>query len=84
MLPDGIKAVIKKNSYDIPPIFSLMAKKGGIEEEMMYNTYNMGLGMVLAVDPADVDATMKAIEASGDKAWIVGSVENGEKGVELV
>ena len=84
MLPDGIKAVIKKNSYGIPPIFSLMAKKGGIEEEMMYNTYNMGLGMVLAVDPADVDATMKAIEASGDKAWIVGSAENGEKGVELV
>jgi phosphoribosylformylglycinamidine cyclo-ligase len=84
MLPDGIKAVVKKDSYDIPPIFTLMQKKGGIEEKMMYNTYNMGLGMVLAVDKADVDATLKAIEAAGDKAWVVGSAEAGEKGVELV
>ncbi len=84
MLPDGIKAVVKKDSYDIPPIFTLMQKKGEIEEHMMYNTYNMGLGMVLAVDKDDVDATLKAIEASGDKAWVVGSCESGDKGVELV
>ena len=84
MLPDGIKAVVEKNSYDIPPIFSLMQKKGGIEEKMMYNTYNMGLGMVLAVDKDDVEATLKAIESAGDKAWVVGSAEAGEKGVELV
>ncbi len=84
MLPDGIKAVVRKDSYDIPPIFTLMQKKGEIEEHMMYNTYNMGLGMVLAVDKADVDACLKAIEASGDKAWVVGSCESGDKGVELV
>ncbi len=84
MLPDGIKAVVKKDSYDIPPIFTLMQKKGEIEEHMMYNTYNMGLGMVLAVDKDDVDATLKAIEASGDKAWVVGSCESGDKGVELI
>ena len=84
MLPEGIKAVVEKNSYDIPPIFSLMQKKGEIEEHMMYNTYNMGLGMVLAVAPEDVDATLKAIAASGDKAWVVGKCEAGEKGVELV
>ncbi|MBP3196529.1 MAG: phosphoribosylformylglycinamidine cyclo-ligase [Butyrivibrio sp.] len=84
MLPDGIKAVVEKNSYDIPPIFTLMQKKGEIEEHMMYNTYNMGLGMVLAVDPADVDATLKAIAASGDKAWVVGKCASGDKGVELV
>ena len=84
MLPDGIKAVVEKNSYDIPPIFTLMQKKGEIEEHMMYNTYNMGLGMVLAVNPEDVDATLKAIAASGDKAWVVGKCEAGEKGVELV
>ncbi len=84
MLPDGIKAVVKKDSYDIPPIFPLMQKKGEIEDKMMYNTFNMGLGMVIAVDPADTDATLKAIEASGEKAWIVGSTEAGEKGVELV
>ena len=84
MLPDGIKAVVEKNSYDIPPIFKLMQKKGEIEEHMMYNTYNMGLGMVLAVDPKDVDETLKAIAASGDKAWVVGKCEAGEKGGELV
>ena len=84
MLPDGIKAVVEKNSYDIPPIFSLMQKKGEIEEHMMYNTYNMGLGMVLAVDPKDVDETLKAIAATGDKAWVVGKCVSGEKGVELV
>ncbi len=84
MLPDGIKAVVEKNSYDIPPIFSLMQKKGEIEEHMMYNTYNMGLGMVLAIDPEDVDKTLEAIKASGDKAWVVGKCVSGEKGVELV
>ncbi len=84
MLPDGIKAVVKKDSYDIPPIFKLMQKKGEIEEHMMYNTYNMGLGMVLAVDKNDVDACLKAIEKAGDKAWVVGSCESGDKGVELI
>ncbi|WP_026651991.1 phosphoribosylformylglycinamidine cyclo-ligase [Butyrivibrio proteoclasticus] len=84
MLPDGIKAVVEKNSYDIPPIFTLMQKKGQIEDHMMYNTYNMGLGMVLAVDPADVDKTMEAIKASGDKAWVVGKCAAGDKGVELI
>ena len=54
-----------------------------IAEEMMYNTFNMGIGMVLAVDPADVEATMKAIEAAGEKAYIIGKVEAGEKGVTL-
>ncbi len=84
MLPDGIKAVIRKDSYDIPPIFGLMQTKGQIEEKMMYNTYNMGLGMVLAIDPADRDSALAVIEAAGDKAWEVGYAEAGEKGVELV
>ena len=84
MLPDGIKAVVKKDSYDIPPIFSLMQKKGGIDEKMMYNTFNMGLGMVLAVDKNDAEAALKAIEASGEKAWIVGSCESGDKYAELI
>ena len=83
MLPEGIHAVVEKDSYPVLPIFKLMQEKGGIEEKMMYNTYNMGLGMVLAVDPADVDKTMAAIEAAGDKAYVVGKVEAGEKGVTL-
>ncbi len=83
MLPEGIKAVVKKDSYVIPPIFKLMQEKGGIEEQMMYNTYNMGLGMVLAVDPKDAEAAIAAIEASGEKAYVVGSAEAGDRGVEL-
>ena len=83
MLVEGTHAVIEKDSYDIPPIFKLLAKKGDIAEQMMYNTFNMGLGMIVAVDPADVDATMKAIEKAGDKPYIVGHIEAGEKGVTL-
>lgn len=83
MLPDGIRAVVKKDSYEVPAIFKLLQKKGAIAEEMMYNTYNMGLGMILAVDPADVDKTMEAIKKAGDTPYIVGSCEAGEKGVTL-
>ena len=84
MLPDGINAEIKKDSYEIPPIFKLLQKTGNLEEKMMYNTYNMGLGMVLAVDGADVDKTMKAIEAAGETPYIIGQTTAGEKGVTLV
>ena len=83
MLPEGIRAVIKKDSYEIPAIFKLLAKTGGIEEDMMYNTYNMGLGMVVAVDPADVEKTMEAMKAAGDVPYVVGHIEAGEKGVTL-
>ncbi len=83
MLPDGVRAVVKKDSYEVPAIFKLMQKTGNLEEKMMYNTYNMGLGMIVAVDPADVDKTMEAIKAAGDTAYVVGSVEAGEKGVTI-
>ena len=75
--------MINKNSYPVPPIFTLMAKKSNIEEHMMYNTYNMGLGMIVAVDPADVDKTMEAMKAAGDTPYVVGTIEAGEKGVTL-
>lgn len=83
MLKDGVRAVIKKDSYEVPAIFRLLAKKGEIAEEMMYNTYNMGLGMIVAVDAADVDKTMEAIKAAGEIPYVVGSIEAGEKGVTL-
>ena len=83
MLKDGVRAVIRKDSYPVPPIFKLLAEKGKIEEKMMYNTFNMGLGMVVAVDEADVDKTMAAIKAAGDQPYVVGTIENGEKGVTL-
>ena len=83
MLKEGTHAVVEKDSYPIPPIFAKLAKEGEIEEQMMYNTFNMGLGMVLAVDPADVDKTMDAIREAGDQPYVVGKIEAGEKGVTL-
>ena len=74
---------MKKDSYEVPAIFKLLAKTGDIEEKMMYNTFNMGIGMVLAVDPEDVDAAMKAIRSTGDTPYVIGHIENGEKGVQL-
>ena len=84
MLPDGVKAVVKKDSYEVPAIFKLLAKTGDIEEEMMYNTYNMGIGMVLAIDPADVYKTMEALKAAGETCYELGQVEAGEQCAELV
>ena len=83
MLPEGARAVVEKNSYEIPPIFPLLQKTGNIEEHMMYNTFNMGLGMVVCVDAQDVDAAIAAIESAGEKAWVVGKITAGEKGVDL-
>lgn len=83
MLPEGIQAVVEKDSYEVPPIFKLLQKTGNIEDQMMYNTYNMGLGMILAVDPADVEKTMEAVKAAGDTPYVVGRCEAGEKGVVL-
>ena len=83
MLIDGTRAVIEKKSYPVPPIFSMMAKDGQIEEHMMYNTFNMGIGMVLAVPEADVDKTMEAIKAAGEAPYVIGRIEAGDKGVTL-
>lgn len=83
MLKDGVRAVIKKDSYEVPAIFKLLQEKGNIAEEMMYNTFNMGIGMIVAVDPADAEKAMEAIRAAGDTPYVVGSIEEGEKGVAL-
>lgn len=83
MLPENVRAIIKKESYPVPALFGLIQKNGNIEEHMMYNTFNMGLGMVIAVNPEDVETTMKAIEEAGDKCYIVGNIVEGDKGVDL-
>ena len=83
MLKEGTVAVIKKDSYPVPPIFGLLQKTGNIEEKMMYNTYNMGLGLVFAVEADKAEAAVKAVEAAGEKAYVVGAIEAGEKGVVL-
>ncbi len=83
MLPEGVRAVVEKNSYPVPPIFKMLQEDGDISEEMMYNTYNMGIGMILALDEADVAGAMEAMRAAGEEPYIVGRVETGEKGVTL-
>ncbi|MDO5345107.1 MAG: phosphoribosylformylglycinamidine cyclo-ligase [Lachnospiraceae bacterium] len=83
MLPEGVRAVIKKDSYEVPAIFRMLSREGNIAEEMMYNTYNMGIGMVVAVDAADVEAAQAAIAQAGETSYIIGRIETGEKGVTL-
>ena len=83
MLPDGMHAMIKKDSYEVPAIFKLMQKTGNLEEKMMYNTFNMGIGMIVAVAPDDADKTMEAIKAAGETPYVVGEIKAGEKGVTL-
>ena len=81
MLPENITARVMKNSYEVPAIFNMLQKNGNIEEQMMYNTFNMGIGMVLAVDKGDVDATMSALKAAGETAYILGETVVGNEGV---
>lgn len=83
MLREGIHARIEKDSYPVPPIFRVLAEKGGIEEQVMYNTYNMGLGMIVAVDAKDADSTVKALKEAGETPYVVGTAVTGEKGVTL-
>ena len=83
MLPEGISAEVRKDSYEVPALFKLMAAKGNIDEQMMYNTFNMGVGMILAVDPADADKTIEAIKAAGEEAFVIGKTVAGDKGVTI-
>lgn len=84
MLPDGLKAVIHKGTWDILPIFDVLQKKGNIPEMDMYNTFNMGIGMIVAVDADKADAAVKCLEEAGERAYIIGELAEGEKGVEIV
>lgn len=83
MLPEGMHAVIQKDSYPIPRIFKLLQKKGEIEETMMYNTFNMGIGMVLSVAKEDEKAALDAIKAAEEFPYVIGEIKAGEKGVTL-
>jgi len=79
MLPDGIGAKIERSSYEVPAIFSLLQKTGNITDQMMYNTYNMGVGMVLCVNPSDTDKTLEALKNAGETAYVIGETVAGEK-----
>ncbi|PWM47234.1 MAG: phosphoribosylformylglycinamidine cyclo-ligase [Clostridiales bacterium] len=82
MLPDGTSAKISK-TFEILPIFNLMQKIGNISDRDMFNTYNMGVGLCLAVDQADADKAVKILEANGEKAYIIGEIVEGNKEVLL-
>ena len=84
MLKEGTHAVIRKDSYEVPAIFKMLAKEGDVSEQVMYNTFNMGIGMMVVVDKADADNTMAAIMKSGEKAFVIGEIKEGEKGVTLI
>ncbi len=83
MLPEGVRAVVRKDSYPIPPIFRMLSVDGRIEEQMMYNTFNMGIGMVMAVDPGEVDSCMEAVQRAGEIPYVIGEIQAGEKGVTI-
>lgn len=83
MLPEGVGAVIHKDSYHVPEIFAYLKKQGNLEEKVMYGTFNMGLGMVMAVDSADADRALEAIKSSGETGFIVGETAQAERGVVL-
>lgn len=83
MLKEGTNAHIKEDSFEIPPVFGLLAKEGNIDKQMMFNTYNMGIGMMIAVSPADADKAVEAIITSGEKPYVVGEIASGEKGITL-
>lgn len=84
MLPDGLKAVVHKGSWNILPIFDIMQEKGNIPEDDMYNTFNMGIGMIVAVDADKADAAIKCLTEAGEKATVIGELVEGEKGVEII
>ena len=83
MLPEDKQARVEKNSFLVPPIFEMLSKDGSIEDEIMYNTFNMGIGMIIAIDPSDADSALESIKAAGEKAYIIGEISSGQKGVTL-
>lgn len=83
MLPEGVRAQVRKDSYEVPAVFRLIQERGKIGEQMMYNTFNMGIGMVLAVEAAQAEQALRALEAAGEKAYLIGGVAAGEKGVDV-
>lgn len=83
MLKDGTRAKINKNSVDVLPIFNMIQKLGDVSEHDMFNTYNMGIGLMLAVSRNSADAAIAAIEKCGESACVVGEITDGEKGVDI-
>lgn len=83
MLQDGKKAVIQKGSFEIPPIFKMLQVDGAVDESVMYNTYNMGIGMMIVVEKENVTRALELIQLSGEVGYVIGEIQDGDKGVVL-
>jgi len=78
MLPSGLAAIVKKGSWEVPEIFDMLKNIGSINPDEMFNVFNMGIGMVLAVAPADSTKLINALESLGEKAYVIGEVGKGD------
>ncbi len=83
MLPEGVTACINKSSIPMPPIFTLIAERGNIPERDMYNTFNMGVGLIMAVAKEDAGQVAELLTRCGQRPYLVGKCVEGDKGVEL-
>ncbi|MBU0567428.1 phosphoribosylformylglycinamidine cyclo-ligase [bacterium] len=84
ILPPDCQAVIEKESFEAPPVFSLIQNKGKICEEEMYRVFNMGIGMVIVVGEEEVKKTLLKLKQLGEEAFLIGRIEKGEKKVRVV
>jgi phosphoribosylformylglycinamidine cyclo-ligase len=83
VLPEGTRAVIERSRWDVPHVFKVLQKVGGVPPGDMFRTFNMGIGFTAVVDEADADATLKAFETSDLEAVVIGHVVEGDRGVEI-
>jgi phosphoribosylformylglycinamidine cyclo-ligase len=83
ILPAGLAARIDLSSWEVPNLFQTLQREGGVERAEMFRTFNMGVGMVAVVAPGDADGVVRALGASGERAWIAGEIVTGEDGVIL-
>ena len=83
MIPAGLKAVVRKGTWPVLPIFGLLQELGEVAERDMYNTFNMGIGMVMAVPAAEAESVIACLGANGEKAYRIGEIAEGEGGIEI-
>ena len=84
VLPQGRKAVVRKDSWEVPAIFKFIQEKGNVPEEEMFRTFNMGIGMCVVVSSEVVDKAVSILEAAGEKVFVIGEIESGDRKVEIV
>jgi len=84
ILPKGLQAVIKKGSWNVPPIFNIIQSTGNVSDKEMFRTFNMGIGFIIVVKKSDVEDVMKKLQRLDEKAFIIGFIEKGLKGVSYI